>query len=356
MKKKRTAALLLLALLLCNFSMQAFASDNALEDAIIEPTSSNDSEAPEGWNGATEADYDKNDAFPVQALDEPSEITPYATSSGEWIYSSNGKWWYRYSDGSYPSNGWAYINGYWYHFDSNGWMDTGWITDNGKTYYLGTDGAMAIGWRQIGSYWYYFWSGGSMATGWQYLTYASDEAWFYFYSSGRMATSGWSENIYDIDGNVAGKKIIHISSNGVWNYTTSVLNWTLLDSTKHLDYAGSSVFSNYFHTAKDKWNAYKAGVVRFAMQSSAVDVVIVDDSYMKYRGLTSPSGTISINPNLVSLRSSEYSTTLKTCMHEMGHALGLGDNDSADVMYGTKSSTTTLTTNDKRSYDISYNR
>ena len=43
-------------------------------------------------------------------------------------------------------------------------------------------------------------------------------------------------------------------------------------------------------------------------------------------------------------------------MHEMGHALGLGDNDSADVMYGTKSSTTTLTTNDKRSYDISYNR
>lgn len=145
-------------------------------------------------------------------------------------------------------------------------------------------------------------------------------------------------------------------ANGVWNYTTSVLNWTLLDSTKHLDYAGSSVFSNYFHTAKDKWNAYKAGVVRFAMQSSAVDVVIVDDSYMKYRGLTSPSGTISVNPNLVSLRSSEYSTTLKTCMHEMGHTLGLGDNDSADVMYGTKSSTTTLTTNDKRSYDISYNR
>lgn len=136
-------------------------------------------------------------------------------------------------------------------------------------------------------------------------------------------------------------------ANGVWNYTTSVLNWTLLDSTKHLDYAGSSVFSNYFHTAKDKWNAYKAGVVRFAMQSSAVDVVIVDDSYMKYRGLTSPSGTISINPNLVSLRSSEYSTTLKTCMHEMGHALGLGDNDSADVMYGTKSSTTTLASVDK---------
>ena len=49
-------------------------------------------------------------------------------------------------------------------------------------------------------------------------------------------------------------------------------------------------------------------------------------------------------------------TELKTCMHEMGHALDLGDNDSADVMYGTKSSTTTLTTNDKRSYDISYNR
>lgn len=66
MKKKRTAALLLLALLLCNFSMQAFASDNALEDAIIEPTSSNDSEAPEGWNGATEADYDKMEFGTIQ--------------------------------------------------------------------------------------------------------------------------------------------------------------------------------------------------------------------------------------------------------------------------------------------------
>lgn len=38
---------------------------------------------------------------------------------------SNGSWWYRYKNGSYPSNGWAYIDDAWYHFDSAGWMQTG---------------------------------------------------------------------------------------------------------------------------------------------------------------------------------------------------------------------------------------
>lgn len=39
-----------------------------------------------------------------------------------WIY--NGKWWYQYSDGSWPSTSWRRINGSWYYFDSNGyWVD-----------------------------------------------------------------------------------------------------------------------------------------------------------------------------------------------------------------------------------------
>lgn len=41
-----------------------------------------------------------------------------------WVF-SNGSWWYQYKNGSYPSNGWAYIDDAWYHFDSADWMQTG---------------------------------------------------------------------------------------------------------------------------------------------------------------------------------------------------------------------------------------
>lgn len=42
-----------------------------------------------------------------------------------WIKdASNGKWWYQYSDGSWPATSWRRINGSWYYFDSNGyWVD-----------------------------------------------------------------------------------------------------------------------------------------------------------------------------------------------------------------------------------------
>ena len=42
-----------------------------------------------------------------------------------WIYNQyNGKWWYQYSDGSWPATSWRRINGSWYYFDSEGyWVD-----------------------------------------------------------------------------------------------------------------------------------------------------------------------------------------------------------------------------------------
>lgn len=48
-----------------------------------------------------------------------------AEKYGTWIKSDNGKWWYKYYDGSFPI-GWASISGKWYYFDSEGWMLTGW--------------------------------------------------------------------------------------------------------------------------------------------------------------------------------------------------------------------------------------
>lgn len=48
-----------------------------------------------------------------------------------WVF-SNGSWWYQYKNGSYPSNGWAYIDDAWYYFDSAGWMQTGWVLSSGS--------------------------------------------------------------------------------------------------------------------------------------------------------------------------------------------------------------------------------
>lgn len=306
---------------------------------------------PFGWNGKTDSDYNKNDATPVIGASSPSEAVTLASSTGEWIQASDGRWWYRYSDGTYPSNGWAYINGYWYYFDSSGWMQTGWLTIGEKTYYLGSNGAMAIGWRAINGYWYYFWSGGSMATGWQYLEYASGEAWFYFKSSGRMATSNFSEVTTNSSGSTT-TRVFHINSNGVWQYTTSVISWNLYDSTRHVDYTVDSEYSSYISTAVSKWNAYKSGVLRSS--SSGIDLSISDmnDAEVLTAGVCKKGGTMYLNKHYLDIFS--YSSCLNVCIHELGHALGLGHNDAADVMYYQVTSNTSLTTNDKRSYDVAY--
>ena len=78
---------------------------------------------------------------PVSAQESISPKA-YSHSNGSWIQ-SNGRWWYKHSDGSYTTNGWMEkINGTWYYFDSQGWMKTGWFKENGKWYYLASSGKM----------------------------------------------------------------------------------------------------------------------------------------------------------------------------------------------------------------------
>ncbi len=64
---------------------------------------------------------------------------------------SNGRKWYRYSDGTYPTNCWKQLTGDveeigpytdWYHFDSDGWVQTGWLKDGDSWYYLSPEGRM----------------------------------------------------------------------------------------------------------------------------------------------------------------------------------------------------------------------
>ena len=75
--------------------------------------------------------------------------------SGDWIRAKNGKWWYQYTDGTWPTDSWLRVNGKWYHFDKAGWMQTGWVKDGTDWYYLNANGSMRTGWVKTGENWYY---------------------------------------------------------------------------------------------------------------------------------------------------------------------------------------------------------
>ncbi|WP_308586068.1 hypothetical protein [uncultured Holdemanella sp.] len=86
----------------------------------------------------------------------------------QWV-KTNGKYWYRHTDGSYTRNNFEKIYGKWYYFDSNGYRITGW--------------------KKVGSTWYYFTSSGEMASN----QWVGD---YYFEASGAMATNKWIGNYY----------------------------------------------------------------------------------------------------------------------------------------------------------------
>ena len=85
-------------------------------------------------------------------------------ATGIWIQDEKG-WWYKFSNGTYPRNGWAKLPWqgieYWYYFDADGYMKMGWLESSGSYYYLnpiiGTNsGKMLTGWQLIDQKWYYF--------------------------------------------------------------------------------------------------------------------------------------------------------------------------------------------------------
>ncbi len=126
---------------------------------------------------------------PVSAQESISPKA-YSHSNGSWIQ-SNGRWWYKHSDGSYTKNGWEKIDETWYYFDSEGWMKTGWFNEYGNWYYLDDSGAMKTGWCLISGSWYYLNTSGVMQTGLQTI----EGKQYYLADSGAMQT-GW-HNIGD---------------------------------------------------------------------------------------------------------------------------------------------------------------
>ena len=71
-------------------------------------------------------------------------------------------------------------------------------------------------------------------------------------------------------------------------------------------------------------------------------------------GVTSSAGTIKFNTYQMDNFTSAQKRNV--CTHELGHALGLAHNAKGDFMYAYVSSVTSLSANDKASYDASYKR
>lgn len=93
-----------------------------------------------------------------------SNMNAKGGKSGQWQQNEKG-WWFRYTDGTYPSNEWVELEWQnvknWYFFDAEGYLVTGWKQDGATWYYLhpiadGTQGHMYTGWNQIDGKWYYF--------------------------------------------------------------------------------------------------------------------------------------------------------------------------------------------------------
>lgn len=120
-----------------------------------------------------------------------------APVTGKWVQSGS-RWWYSWSNGTYPKSQFLTIAGSTYYFDASGWMVTGWRKVSGAWYYFSSSGAMKKNaWVKSGSYWYWMDTDGKMATGWKTV----NKKKYWFSSSGVMAT-GWkkiSNNWYFFD-------------------------------------------------------------------------------------------------------------------------------------------------------------
>ena len=111
-----------------------------------------------GYKKAAVPSYDDDDDDYVSSTKDKDDM------SGRWIQNEHG-WWYSYSNGTWPSNGWAYLpwlgSYYWYYFNADGYMAVNWLDWNNNRYYLNpvaetNAGMMLTGWQQIGGKWYFF--------------------------------------------------------------------------------------------------------------------------------------------------------------------------------------------------------
>ncbi|HAC3176736.1 TPA_asm: matrixin family metalloprotease [Listeria innocua] len=134
-----------------------------------------------------------------------------------------------------------------------------------------------------------------------------------------------------------------------------IITWDLVDSSKHLDYSGNSKYMSFIRSGANTWNAYKKGVIRPASAQNKSDVYCSDVSVNNnVNATTYGNGKITFNKKNMDKKNNAGKQNVAT--HELGHGLRLAHNTSSDVMYQYSTSKTTLSTNDKRSYDAAYKK
>ncbi|HHQ1157650.1 TPA: matrixin family metalloprotease, partial [Listeria innocua] len=134
-----------------------------------------------------------------------------------------------------------------------------------------------------------------------------------------------------------------------------IITWDLVDSSKHLDYSGNSKYMSFIRSGANTWNAYKKGVIRPASAQNKSDVYCSDVSVNNNVNATTYSnGKITFNKKNMDKKNNAGKQNVAT--HELGHGLRLAHNASSDVMYQYSTSKTSLSTNDKISYDAAYKK
>lgn len=167
---------------------------------------------------------------------------------GSWAY-QNGKWWWRYEAGWWPSDCFLTIGGVEYYFDSEGYAATGWryLSDGwhlfsgscahlkgwaatgGHWFYLDeTSGSMKTGWVLVNHNWYYLDGSGAMQTGWLLL----GNTWYWLEPSGLMATGFRLVN----------GSLYHFSESGSMNS-----GWFIYDGAWYCSNASGEIRTGWFY-------------------------------------------------------------------------------------------------------------
>lgn len=220
MRAVKKVIAILLVVLFCSYPLQAYANEQEENDITQEErnTEKEFEEEPIAQEEQKEEiptieeeevgnnSISKEDCIPIIVDEVPYEKLTTNTRAiiGQWLQEANGRWWFRYNDGTYPKSCWAFIYGEWYYFDSAGYLVVNqWLQQGGLWYHVNKDGVMARGWRFIGTAWYYFNTSGVMQQGWL----QQGSSWYYLIPGhGVMVQNAWRQ----IDG-----KWYHFNSSGV---------------------------------------------------------------------------------------------------------------------------------------------
>ncbi|WP_417405929.1 C39 family peptidase [Holdemanella biformis] len=183
----------------------------------------------------------------------------YVDTSGKWVpnrWISNGRWWYRYGDGSYPASKFDVINGSTYYFDKSGYMVTGWKSIESNWYYFNTSGCMVTN-TWVGDYYLDF--DGKMAISqWINDRYVGqDGAWdkskeLYVMEQDSLGTRFVNQKTleYEKDGWIKIKSgSYYVDSNGYALVGTQILE----DKTYHFDENGKLITGWYMENEHTYW-------------------------------------------------------------------------------------------------------